>query len=152
MLVFTLVKNFLVVIKELSAYGVPRDVFDSFPAGELVTVQRGQDCGEVIGNVAGVVWDVEEVPGAWGDKVEGPACGWGDDGQSASLGFLNGLAEGFEFSGVDEHVEACIGLREFFSTQLPGEYRVGELLSELLALWAISDNHDLSGVCVLGVL
>ena len=49
---------------------------------------------------------------AIGDEVLGAAGVGGDGGDACGVGFLDGLAEGFEFAGVDEDVEGGEGVGE----------------------------------------
>ena len=49
---------------------------------------------------------------AVGDEVLGAAGVGGDGGDACGVGFLDGLAEGFEFAGVDEDVEGGEGVGE----------------------------------------
>lgn len=47
-----------------------------------------------------------------GDEILGAAGVGGDGGDACGVGFLDGLAEGFEFAGVDEDVEGGEGVGE----------------------------------------
>ena len=68
---------------------------------------------------------------AIGDEVLGAAGVGGDGGDACGVGFLDGLAEGFEFAGVDEDVEGGEGAGELGSGLGAEEVGGGEEFAEL---------------------
>lgn len=68
---------------------------------------------------------------AIGDEVLGAAGVGGDGGDACGVGFLDGLAEGFEFAGVDEDVEGGEGAGELGSGLGAEEVGGGEEFAEV---------------------
>ena len=68
---------------------------------------------------------------AIGDEVLGAAGVGGDGGDACGVGFLDGLAEGFEFAGVDEDVEGGEGVGELGAGLGAEEVGGGEEFAEV---------------------
>ena len=68
---------------------------------------------------------------AVGDEVLGATGVGGNGGDACGVGFLDGLAEGFEFAGVDEDVEGGEGVGELGAGLGAEEVGGGEEFAEV---------------------